>query len=202
MRMRDVVNKLAVAVIVIGLSACSGTFRTYYDVPAPSAGWRISEVHVAVPGSLRVSEAESLLPNADIVWREDPPGDRYQQVAAIMENAIRHGSAGLQGARPVRLDVTMTRFHAMTFKAETRAPGGVHDVEFDIVARDAATGQVLAGPEHIEASFPAMTGAAMAAARARGETQKSQITNHVARTIAGWLGIGPDARKTFTSIGG
>ena len=90
----------------------------------------------------------------------------------------------------------------MTFLAETRAPGGVHDIEFTITAVDAGTGEVLAGPDYIEASFPAMTGTAMATARVRGETQKSQITGHVARTIAGWLGAGPDARATFASIGG
>ena len=63
------------------------------------------------------------------------------------------------------------------------------------------TGEVLAGPEHVEASFPAMTGAAMARARRAGQSQKSQITDHVARTIASWLGVIPDTRQTFSSVG-
>lgn len=46
-----------------------------------------------------------------------------------------------------------------------------------------------------------MTGAAMARARLAGQSQKSQITDHVARTIASWLGVIPDTRQTFSSVG-
>lgn len=202
MRFRDVACRLAALIVVMALAACGGTFRTYYDAGADAADWRVTAVDVSVPPTLVVSEEEMFLPKADIVWREDPAGNRYRQVEAIMETAIRQGAAGLEGTRPVRLDVAVSRFHAMTFLAETRAPGGVHDIEFTITALDAASGEILAGPDFIEASFPAMTGAAMATARVRGETQKSQITRHVAQTIAGWLGTGPDARQTFSSIGG
>ncbi len=202
MLFRDVATRLSALIVVFALAACGGTFRTHYDTGADAANWRVTSVDVSVPTTLVVSEEESFLPKADIVWREDPPGNRYRQVEAIMETAIRQGAAGLKGTRPVRLEVTMARFHAMTFLAETRAPGGVHDIEFTITARDAGSGEVLAGPEYIEASFPAMTGSAMASARVRGESQKSQITRHVAQTIAGWLGAGPDARQTFSSIGG
>lgn len=195
------VSRRVVVCMVLALAGCSGTFRTYYDEPAPSRDWRITAVEVSVPRTLAVSEEEVFVPRADIVWREDPAGDRYDQVATILKEAIRRGAAGLKGSRPVRLEVTVTRFHAMTFVAETRAPAGVHDIEFDITARDARTGEVLAGPKHVEASFPALTGPAMARARLRGETQKTQITAHVARTIASWLGVVPDARQTFTHIG-
>lgn len=187
--------------MVLALAGCGGTFRTHYATPAPAEGWRVSAVEVTVPRTLSVSEAEVFVPRADIVWREDPAGDRYDQVAAILKAAIGRGAAGLKGSRAVRLEATVTRFHAMTFTAETRAPAGVHDVEFDIIARDARTGEVLAGPEHIEASFPAMTGPAMARARMAGQTQKSQISAHVARTIASWLGTVSDARQTFSSLG-
>ncbi|MCB2125452.1 MAG: hypothetical protein H6897_11375 [Rhodobacteraceae bacterium] len=197
----EAVSRRRAVMMVLALAGCGGSFRTFYDEPAPSQGWRISAVEVTVPRTLSVSEEESFVPKADIVWREDPSGDRYNQVAAIMKTAISRGAAGLKGGRPVRLEVTMTRFHAMTFTAETRAPAGVHDIEFDITARDARTGEVLAGPEHVEASFPAMTGAAMARARLAGQSQKSQITDHVARTIASWLGVIPDTRQTFSSVG-
>lgn len=195
------VSRRSAVMMVLALAGCGGTFRTYYDTPAPSRDWRISAVDVTVPRTLVVSEEEIFLPRADIVWREDPPGDRYDQVAAILKAAIARGAKGLKGTRPVRLEATVTRFHAMTFTAETQAPAGVHDVEFDIVARDARTGEILAGPEHIEASFPALTGAAMARARLAGQTQKSQISDHVARTIASWLGLAADSRQTFASIG-
>ncbi len=197
----ETVSRRTAVMMVLALAGCSGSFRTFYDEPAPSQGWRIAAVDVTVPRTLSVSEEEVFVPRADIVWREDPPGDRYNQVAAIMKDAISRGAAGLKGSRAVRLEVTMRRFHAMTFTAETRAPAGVHNIEFDITARDARTGEVLAGPELIEASFPAMTGAAMARARLEGQSQRSQITDHVARTIASWLGLIPDNRQTFSSVG-
>ena len=201
MRFSGVTRPLAALAVILGLSACGGSFRTHYDAPVTADNWVVSDVDVTVPKTLTVSEKEVFVPSADIVWREDPPGDRYAQVAGIMEAAIAQGASRLNGSRAVRLDVTMARFHAMTFTAETRAPAGVHDVEFTITARDAATGQILAGPDYIEASLPAMTRGAMAAARAHGETQKSQITDHVAKTIAGWLGAGPDIRQRFSSVG-
>ena len=84
------------------LTACVGggaNFKTEYDPLGPDAtrAWRLAEVRVSVPNSLTVSEAETLLPNADIVWREDPAGDRHAQVATIMKNAITQGAQGLRG---------------------------------------------------------------------------------------------------------
>lgn len=199
------VTKLVCALALTVLAGCGGNFRTYYNTPVPasqSTGWRLSSVQVTAPRTLVVSEADTFLPNADIVWREDPGGDRYTQVEKLMQNAIAKGAAGLHGSRPVIIRATMTRFHAMTFLAETRAPGGTHDVEFNLSISDARTGEVLYGPTHVEASFPAMTGEQMARARVAGQSQKSQITAHVARTIRGLLGLGPDARATFSGIGG
>ncbi len=190
----------------VSLSACigGGSFRTYYEPLSPSvtAGWRVADVRVAVPESLVVSEAKTYLPSADIVWREDPLGDRRAQVATIMRNAVLRGASGLRGSRRVYIDITMTRFHALTFEAETRlSNAGVHNINFVARVVDAATGAVLVGPVPIEAELPALSGEAMRAARRRGETQKSQISAHVARTIAGWLGTGPDPRTGFTRSG-
>lgn len=205
MRFLTLLTRLCCVVALTAVAGCSGTFRTFYPEPVPaaqSATWRLSSVNVTAPRTLKVSEAETFLPQADIVWREDPAGNRYEQVETIMRNAIKTGARGLQGARAVTIDVTMMRFHAMTFVAETRAPGGVHNIDFTLEVRDAKTGAVLFGPEAVEASFPAMTGEQMARARLAGQSQKSQITAHVAQTIRGLLGLGPDARQSFTGIGG
>jgi hypothetical protein len=189
------------------LSACGGgTFRTYYADPIPaevSRDWRVVDVAVSVPQSLVVSEERSLLPRADIVWREDPvEGDRREQVALIMKAAAEQGASGLRGSREVRLRMTVTRFHALTFEAETRlSNAGVHNVDFVAEVTDVRTGEVLAGPETIEAAFPALAGAEMQAARAAGQSQKSMITAHVRNTIAGWLGVGPDNRTSFSRPG-
>ncbi|MCB2117096.1 MAG: hypothetical protein KDE00_12565 [Rhodobacteraceae bacterium] len=202
MSIRLTVRHLLAAAMIFGLGACSDGFRTAYETPVGASSWRVADVRVSVPDSLTVSEENILLPAADIVWQEEPKGDRRAQVDAIMTAAIKRGAAGARGPRPVVFDVTMTRFHALTMAAETRAPAGVHDVEFDLTVRDATSGAVVYGPKHVEASLPAMTGTQMALARMDGQTQKSQISAHVARTIAGFLGIGRDARYEFNSLGG
>ncbi len=188
------------------LAACvgGGTFKTdYTPVPAALAkSWRLAEVRVSVPQTLKVSEAKTLLPNADIVWREDPLGDRHAQVGKIMQNAVLRGAQGLRGSRPVIIQITVTRFHALTYEAElSNSDWGVHNVDFIAQVVDARTGEVLLPATKIRAETPAWSGEKMKAARRKGITQKSMITNHVAATVAGWLGLGPDNRGEFSRQG-
>lgn len=188
------------------LTACvgGGSFKTDYQRLAPevSGSWRLAEVQVTVPRTLSVSEAKSLLPNADIVWREDPLGDRYNQVGAIMQAAVLRGAQGLRGSRPVVISITVTRFHALTYEAErSNSDWGVHNVNFIAQVTDASTGAVLVAPTEIRAETPAWSGERMRAARRKGITQKSMISNHVAATVAGWLAVGPDNRGTFSRQG-
>lgn len=201
---RRVVVGGAVAAL-LALAGCATTFQTAYDAPIASEvsrGWRVSDVRVTAPETLVVSEARMLVPPADIVWREDPPGDRHAQVAAVVRNAALQATRGMRGPRPVILEVTITRFHALTFEAETQVSNaGVHDIEFVAQVVDARTGAVLAGPDAIEASLPALAGVEMTKARLRGETQRSQITAHLVTVFKGWLGIGPDPRGTFRRTG-
>ena len=194
-------------VTAVLLSACvgGGTFETAYD-PLPAdvtRAWRLADVRVNVPRDLSVSESKSLLPQADIVWREDPMGDRYAQVGSIIGEAVTRGASGLRGSRPVVIDVTLTRFHALTFEAEQRGQNwGVHNIQFVAQVSDARSGEVLVPATDIRAELPALSGDQMRAARQKGVTQKSMITNHVAKTVAGWLGTGPDNRGKFSRQGG
>ena len=66
---------------------------------------------------------------------------------------------------------------------------------------DARSGAVLLPATKIRAETPAWSGERMKAARRKGITQKSMITNHVAATIAGWLGLGPDNRGSLHPSG-
>lgn len=198
------IRALIAAAMVMGIASCS-TYKTSFDAVLPAdvtRGWHVADVQVNVPEKLRVSEAKTILPFADIVWREDPDGDRKAQVAKIMADATRAGAAGLTGSRPVVINLTMKRFHALTFEAERRlSKSGVHDIIFTATINDARTGAVLVGPDAIEASLPALSGDDMFQARLRGESQKSQITAHVSKVIAGWLGLGPDPRGVFRRLG-
>ena len=43
--------------------------------------YQVAEIRVNVPRTLKVSEANTFLPKADIVWRGEPRADRHAQVA-------------------------------------------------------------------------------------------------------------------------
>jgi len=188
------------------LASCAGgSWETsYHDVidPKVARGWRVVDVDVTVPRSLTVSEANSFAPNADIVWRGDPPGDRYEQIDKILTNALKKGVSGLKGPRPVRLLVTVQQFHAVTEKTRrVLSNAGVHNIIFTAQIVDAKTGAPLSPVDTIKADLVAFSGEQALAAEREGQTQKVRITNHVARVIAGWLGTGPDIRGTFTRSG-
>jgi hypothetical protein len=196
---------LLLSALALPLAACGTEYATDFAAlpPEMTAQWHVRDVVVDAPDSLTVSEAPVLVPVADIVWREDDrSGDRHAQVEVILRQAIAWAASGLRGPRAVILLVKVKRFHALTFEAETQLQhSGVHNIHFDIWAVDARTGEVLVGPELIEADVPALSGPAMKDARARGETQKSQIQAHVMAAVAAWLGIGPDVRGSFTRLG-
>lgn len=198
--------RLALLALVALLAGCGTEFRTSYDNPVAaevSRGWRLADVVVTVPETLTVSEAKSIFPQADIVWREDPPGDRRAQVARLVADAARAGASGLGGQRPVRLMVTVERFHALTFEAEAKLNfSGVHNIRLVASVADARSGAVLAGPERIEAALPAFVGNDAIVARRDGKTQRSLISGHLQDVFAGWLGLGRDPRGSFRRIGG
>jgi len=143
---------------------------------------RVEGVTIRVPRSLTVSEANRYLPKSDIVWREDPIGDRHAQVATIFDTAMRKGAETVQGTTPVALDVKVLRFHALTEKARYTT-GGVHNINFELSLRDPATGALLGEPRMVRADLDAFGGQQALQAEARGLTQKVRITNHLAEVI-------------------
>jgi hypothetical protein len=188
---------LALAV-ALGLSACASVDTASRDAPinapltattdgAPSSpilmsNFKVVQVSVNVPQSLKVSEANRYYPMSDIVWREDPIGDRHAQVKAIVEAGLMKGTEPLQGDREVILKVMVTRFHALTEKARYTI-GGVHAIQFYMEVVDAQTGEVLVPSKFVKADFNALGGAAAIESEARGVTQKVRITAHLASVI-------------------
>ncbi len=189
-----------------GLSACSQTWETSYaNAPTAdqTASWRVSKIDVVVPQSLTVTEANTYAPEADIVWREEPLGDRHEQVRKIMHEAVSRGASRLSGkGRGVHIKVTVNQFHALTNKTRyTLERSGVHNIDFSIRVLDRRTGELLAAEENIQADLIAYTGAQAKEAIAMGQTQRVRIINHVASVVAGWLGAGPDVRNNFIRAG-
>lgn len=202
---------LMALVAALGLSACATLDDTTYsgvidtasrgapvagELTTPEAGetaeidrtevlagdYTVTQVNVFVPDTLRVSEANRYLPFSDIVWREDPVGNRHEQVRVIVQNALERGVANMSGEQRVVLDVVMRRFHALTEKARYTT-GGVHAIQFTMQLRDVETGEIVAGPKFIKADFGALGGQAAIQAEAQGITQKVRITDHLAYVI-------------------
>lgn len=169
-------------VAVDSLGAKDGRVDTGRVGTVPGADMSITKVNVRVPRTLRVSEANRYLPQGDIVWREDPLGDRHAQVQTIVQAALEAGVRPLQGSVEVELDVEVLRFHALTQKARYTT-GGVHAIAFTMVLRDAETGEALTPVREIEADLTAYGGRRALVAIAEGRTQKVRITGFLAKVI-------------------
>ena len=142
----------------------------------------VKQVLVRVPRSLKVSERNSYLPRGDIVWREDPIGDRHAQVHKIVQDAMVQGVSVLHGPVPVNIEIEMKRFHALTERARYTT-GGVHALTFDLAIRHAETGELVVPVRTIKADLDAFGGQQAILAEARGLTQKVRISNHLAEVI-------------------
>ncbi|KIN66425.1 putative lipoprotein [Sulfitobacter noctilucicola] len=142
----------------------------------------VKAININVPGALKVSEANTYYPSADIVWRGDPVGNRRTQITEIFETAFKRGTVGMDGSTPVILDVELVRFHSVTEKTRYSV-GGVHNIMFKLTVRRASTGAALAPTRFIEADLPALGGRSAMEADRKGQTQKVRVTDHLALVI-------------------
>lgn len=197
----------AVGVIAFGLmvSGCASTDVATRNAPyalTPEAEVmslaglvNVSDVKVNVSRELRVSEAELYYPIADIVWRGDARGDRYQQVAAIFETSASAATGDLQTGQDAVVLIDVQRFHSMTDKTRYTV-GGTHSIEFVLRVKDPASGVDLIEPRKVKADLKGYGGQAAIAAEARGETQKVRVISHLTKVIRNELagGIVPAAQ--------
>jgi len=192
------VKLIAIAVVAGLVSGCATVtppLEGVQDVSATRAeqanatsgqNWRVADVRVHVPSTLKVSEANLYMPDADIVWREDHFGDRRQQVSEIIDMAVSQAVLPLQGQREVFLDVELHRFHALTQKARATV-GGVHNIAFSVSIRDAETEAVLVDAFPVEIKLKAYGGSKAIKSEMQGQTQKSRITNEIAKVMRKYL---------------
>ncbi|PSL20502.1 DUF6778 family protein [Shimia abyssi] len=185
------VRMIAALTLGLGISACASVDTATRNAPfestpseiaAPAPSFHLAEMNVSVPTTLKVSEANRFLPNADIVWRGEAYGNRYDQVKSIFEDSVALGGGTLDGVLPVNVEIVVTKFHALTEKTRYSV-GGVHGIEFVMTTRDPLTGAVLRGPKHIVADLVGYGGSKALQAEARGLTQKYRITQHLARVV-------------------
>jgi hypothetical protein len=178
---------IASLALALSVTACASTeavtsnetLRTApQTIEQTQPAYKVQQLSVTVPTELSVSEANVYVPRADIVWREDPLGDRKQQVQAILANAIVQGVSKVEEGHPVTMSVRVNMFHALSEKARYTV-GGRHNINFDYVLRDAETGATITEVKNVDAKFKAYGGSKAIAAMAHGETQKVRITKHI-----------------------
>lgn len=149
--------------------------------PVPSR-YTVTAVNITVPRTLRVSEANKFYPLADIVWRGEPYGNRYEQVEAIFHDAATQSTANMLTGPAVTVDIEVTRFHCLTEKTRYTV-GGVHSLRFDMTVRDAATGRIIDGPRKIVADVRASGGAQAIADDDRGRTQRVVVVERLTQVL-------------------
>jgi hypothetical protein len=143
-----------------------------------TSAYAVQDVRVTVPSSLRASEANVYYPLADIVWRGDAPGNRHEQVRAIVNDAADRATAGMTTGPAAVVDITLNRFHSVTEKTRYSV-GGVHSINYTLTVRDAQTGEVLDGPRVVIADAPAVGGVRALAEDQAGRTMKVVITERL-----------------------
>ncbi len=189
----------------LGLSACVSTNTNFPDPLREDLtyNWRVVDVQATVPRTLTTTDSNGQMPDVDLIWREDGPGDVYVQIEKIMEEAMAQAvlrfNPSIKGSRPVIIQTEQVQFHSLTERARSNI-GGIHNVDFFLTVVDANTGEVLAGPARIEADVTAFGGAKAAAAVARGETMRVRIIQRVSDVIATYLGIAGDRAVERGSI--
>ncbi len=186
MKLLKPVLAVLVALFLVGCSpeagplGQKGTARPVDVTRLPSM--RVVGLDITVPRSLVVSEADSYKPVADIVWRGDPYGDRYEQVKAIFEEGIGRGVRSLQGNLPVVVHVEVRKFHALTERTRYSI-GGTHAIDFILSVTNGRTGEVIIPPYLVSTRLKGYGGAKALAAERIGLTQKVRITTHLAGLI-------------------
>ncbi|MFC3179818.1 DUF6778 family protein [Cypionkella sinensis] len=194
---------ISALVLTLGLSACAQTtsMSTQNQVssdlsqasrlpqgPAQrgpvmlQSEYDVKAVNVIVPQTLKVSEANTFHPSADIVWRGDAPGNRYAQIKAIFDTAAARSTATMHSGEPVMVDLEVVRFHCLTEKTRYTI-GGVHSMHFMMTVRDATSGAILQGPRLVVADVKGAGGNRAVAEEQAGRTQKVVVTERLTEVI-------------------
>lgn len=153
----------------------------------------VASVEVIVPRSLVVSEEDTFVPSADIVWRGDPPGDRHLQVAEIFLAAAKtvSGEVEPEGAAAAEADaaapglilsIEVTRFHGLTERARFTT-GGNYAMRYIVTLRDAASGAVVAGPTHVKGDIKGSGGARAVSEDVSGRTEKVVVSERIVQVL-------------------
>lgn len=158
--------------------------------------YEVRDVTINVPETLTVSEANSIKPRADIVWRGDAYGNRHEQLTALFEAAAAQGAENLKGTIPVVVDFQLTKFHGLTQRTRYNY-GGDYDIHFVLTVRHAVTGEIIEGPRMIEHELDNPSGEEIVAMETRGVTEKMFVSAFIVNMLVSELSGPADPATLF-----
>ncbi len=149
-----IVTRIAILMGVLTVAACAG--RTD-PVSAPVAGWKLEDVSVRYgPDISRTATGNAF--NSNFVWNGDGDGNRKKQVLSMFRIAMADvGRTTFTGSQPVKMDVRINYFHALTDWSRWFCCGE-HRIFADIEITDAASGDVLVSGENVSLGRLALGG--------------------------------------------
>jgi hypothetical protein len=184
---------MTVAALGLGVAGCAGVDTVTRNAPldTPAFGlersvvqrsYAVQDMTFAASDDLRVSEANSYYPNADVVWRGDPVGDRVEQVGAMFQTATLRNQDRLDGDIPVTVNFELVRFHGVTERTRFSI-GGNYNIVFTISVRHAITGEIIEEPRLIKADLSAPGGVVAMMQDQRGQTEKVRVTDFLTQVF-------------------
>lgn len=183
--------------VLAALAACSWTERGVYvaqtrpDIPR---FYNLQQLVFTAPETLLVSESDGFFPNADVVWRGDPAGDRLQQIAALFGEAANRTKLFINSDIPIIADIELVRFHGITQRLR-RGLGGSYAISFYLTVRDARNGAVIEQRRLIQTKLRAPGGAEARELEAAGRTERVQVIAFLVEVLRAELTSGPVATQ-------
>lgn len=190
MKMLKIISAIALGLTVAGCASVDTVSRNMLiETPSLSAenrviarSYAVQDVTFSAASDIRVSESNSYYPNADVVWRGDPIGDRVAQIGAIFTTATERNKPVMNGEVPVIVDYQLVRFHGVTERTRFSV-GGVYNIEFMMSVRNAVTGALIEEPHFVEADLSAPGGIAALMLEQQGQTEKVRVTDFLTQVI-------------------
>jgi len=181
--------------VILGsvVAACDMTETATRSAPLATAPLEIAETvetrsydlrdfSFEAPEDIEVSEANTFYPNADVVWRGDPLGDRVEQVSAMFDTALSRNKAVLNGGTPVNVEIELVRFHGVTERTRFSV-GGNYDMHFFMTVRDAVTGEVLEDRRFLQFDLAAPGGTSALMLDQQGQTEKVRVVDFLTHKL-------------------
>ena len=183
--MMSIVARLFAICSLAVLASCGAASNSAPGTGA-AAAWKIADSQIRFGPDISPT-ATGTDYNSNFVWDGYSGGNRKRQVVGLFRTAIADVAGAQSGSQPVKLNVVVTKFHAITGPAQTWCCGK-HNIVADLEVVDPESGTVLAAQPGVYLGTVALGGIPGIIANAAGNDQITRVRKAIAKGIAGWMG--------------